>query len=52
MAYYETDVNILRDGKIQNKSSREIVPGDIVFLREAIKIPFDGILIQGSILVN
>jgi P-type E1-E2 ATPase len=28
------------------------VPGDIVFLKEPIKIPFDGVLLEGSVLIN
>ena len=33
MAYYETNVNVLRNGKVEEMSSREVAPGDIVFLR-------------------
>ena len=28
------------------------MPGDIVFLKEAIKIPFEGIILEGSALIN
>jgi len=28
------------------------VPGDIVFLKNPIKIPFEGIIIEGSALIN
>lgn len=45
MAYYETDLNVLRNGDVERISSREIVPGDIVFLHDCIKIPFDGIIL-------
>lgn len=40
MAYYETQVNVLREGQVKNISSVDVVPGDIVFLKDAIKIPF------------
>lgn len=32
--------------------SPEIVPGDIVMLKRSIKLPFDGILLSGSLLIN
>jgi P-type E1-E2 ATPase len=28
------------------------VPGDIVFLKNQIKIPFDGIILEGDALIN
>jgi len=28
-------------------SSKDLVPGDIVFLKKQIKIPFDGIILEG-----
>ncbi len=40
MAYYDIPVNVLREDKVLNISSVDIVPGDIVFLKEQIKIPF------------
>lgn len=52
MAYFETQVNVLRDGKIVEDSSKNVVPGDIVFVKKSIKIPFDGLLLHGSILSN
>ena len=33
-------------------SSDEIVPGDIVFINQPMKIPFDGFLLGGELLVN
>jgi P-type E1-E2 ATPase len=33
-------------------SSIDVVPGDVVFLKAAIKIPFEGILLEGSALIN
>jgi cation-transporting ATPase 13A2 len=52
MAYYEVKINVLREGKIEEISSIDAVPGDIVFLKEAIKIPFEGIILEGSALIN
>ena len=40
MAYYEVHVNVLRNGEVLEVISPDIVPGDIVFLKESIKIPF------------
>ena len=45
MAYFETEVNILRSGEIKKGSSKYVVPGDIIFIKDATKIPFDGILL-------
>jgi P-type Ca2+ transporter type 2C len=52
MAYYEVKVNVLREGHVREISSVEVVPGDVVFLKEAIKIPFEGVIIEGSALIN
>ncbi len=40
MAYYEVQVNTLRNGNVVAVSSIDLVPGDIVFLKDPIKIPF------------
>ena len=40
MAYQDTQVNVLREGKIEVSSSIDVVPGDIVFLKDQIKVPF------------
>lgn len=45
MAYYVVNVNVLRGDRVVNISSLDVVPGDIVFLNEPIKIPFDGIVL-------
>jgi magnesium-transporting ATPase (P-type) len=52
MANYNIPVNVLRENEIVNISSDEIVPGDIVFLKDQIKIPFEGIILEGSALIN
>lgn len=52
MAYYETNVNVLRNGMISEISSKYIVPGDVVFIKNSMKMPFDGVLLQGSVLMN
>ena len=33
-------------------SSKDLVPGDLVFIKDQIKLPFDGILLTGSLLMN
>lgn len=33
MAFYETEVNLLRDGQIKRGKSRYVAPGDIVFIK-------------------
>lgn len=52
MAYYEVKINVLRNGEVREVSSIDIVPGDVVFLKDSIKIPFEGIIIEGSALIN
>lgn len=52
MAYYEVELDALREGRIQRISSREAVPGDIVFFKHEIKVPFDCVLLEGACLVN
>lgn len=52
MAFYEVQINALRDGQVKSISSLDIVPGDVVFLRDPIKIPFEGIILEGSALIN
>lgn len=45
-------MNVLRNGEVVQISSIDIVPGDIVFLKDPVKIPFEGIIIEGSALIN
>lgn len=45
MAYYEINVNVLRNGEVVSVSSFEVVPGDIVFLKDPIKLPFEGVIL-------
>ena len=52
MAYYEVKVHALREGTVQEVSSLDLVPGDVVFLKSPIKIPFEGIILEGSALIN
>ncbi len=52
MAYFDIPLNVLRNDKVINISSVDIVPGDIVFLKDAIKLPFEGIIMEGSALIN
>lgn len=43
-------VNVLRDGKEQPIAATQIIPGDVVILREGDKIPADGVLLQATAL--
>jgi cation-transporting P-type ATPase 13A2 len=52
MAYYEVKVHALREGGVAEVSSLDLVPGDVVFLKNPIKIPFEGIILEGSALIN
>jgi magnesium-transporting ATPase (P-type) len=52
MAYYEIPIHTLRNGHIIKVSSIDLVPGDIVFLKEPIKLPFEGVILEGSALIN
>ena len=52
MAYHEENVNVLRAAEVIQVSSKELVPGDIVFLKNQIKIPFDGVLLECEALIN
>ena len=45
-------MNVLRNEEVVEISSLDIVPGDVVFLKDPIKIPFEGIIIEGSALIN
>lgn len=45
MAYYEVNVNVLRQDKVVNISSKDVVPSDIVFLKDPLNIPFDGVIL-------
>jgi magnesium-transporting ATPase (P-type) len=52
MANYSIPVNVLREDEVLNISSVDIVPGDIVFLKNQDKIPFEGIILEGSASFN
>jgi cation-transporting ATPase 13A2 len=52
MAFYTIPVNVLRNGNVVNISSYELVPGDVVFLKDPVKLPFEGIIMEGSALIN
>lgn len=52
MAYYEIEVNVLRNGSVVKISSFDVVPGDIVFLKDPVKLPFEAIILEGSALIN
>lgn len=52
MAYYETDVNVIREGNVQNISSVELVPGDLIEIPNNSKMPCDAVLIGGACIVD
>lgn len=41
-------IKVERDQKVYNILSRELVPGDIVFIEEGVKIPADGSVVQAN----
>lgn len=41
-------VRVIRDGKEIEISSTMLVPGDIVYLEEGMKVPADGIVVEGN----
>jgi P-type Ca2+ transporter type 2C len=43
-------IKVLRDGVEKMIASRDLVPGDIMFIAEGVKIPADGAIIQASTL--
>jgi hypothetical protein len=52
MAFYTTPMKVLRGKEVVECSSIDLVPGDIAFLKKSIKLPFDGVLLGGSVLMN
>ena len=52
MAFIEMKIHVLREGRVLEVSSVDIVPGDIAFVKNSMKLPFDSLLLGGSILVN
>ena len=44
--------NVLRNGKVSNIDSTEIVVGDIVFIQSGDSIPADGYIVNGLVSVN
>jgi magnesium-transporting ATPase (P-type) len=53
MDYYEVKVYYaLRQGGVTEVSSLDLVPGDVVFLENPIKITFEGVILEGSALIN
>jgi Ca2+-transporting ATPase len=43
-------VKVLRDGLIQVINSSDLVPGDIMYIAEGVKVPADGLVIRASTL--
>jgi len=40
MAYYDIPVHVLRKDAVVQISSVDLVPGDVVFLKDPVKLPF------------
>lgn len=47
MSYYEIPLHVLRNGNVIEMSSMNIVPGDLVFFNKPIRLPFEGVLLEG-----
>jgi magnesium-transporting ATPase (P-type) len=47
MSYYEIPLHVLRNGNVSEISSMDIVPGDLVFFNKTIRLPFEGVLLEG-----
>lgn len=53
MAYYEKDVWVGRGNGIRKIRSGEVVPGDVVFVKDnGVKFMFDGVIVDGEGLVD
>jgi magnesium-transporting ATPase (P-type) len=52
MAHYECPMTVIRNNVREEKSSRELVPGDLMVVPDGIKLPCDAILIQGDCVTN
>lgn len=44
-------INVLRDGVEQTINSADLVPGDVMFVVEGLKVPADGIVLKASTLL-
>ena len=44
-------INVLRDGVEQTINSADLVPGDIMFVVEGLKVPADGVVLKASTLL-
>ena len=40
-------VKVLRDGEAKMIASRDLVPGDVIFISEGLKIPADAVVVEG-----
>lgn len=44
----QSEVSVIRDGETLSISSEELVPGDVIYLSEGMKVPADGRLIKSD----
>lgn len=57
MAFFETQINVLRkdengEGRWIETSSLELVPGDIIEMKQGTKLPCDAIMLNGESVIN
>ncbi|EGC37100.1 hypothetical protein DICPUDRAFT_97366 [Dictyostelium purpureum] len=52
ISYFVCDVQVLRNNQIQTISSTELVPGDIIELRQDFTMPCDVVLLTGQAILN
>lgn len=53
MAKYSTEISVIRERKVKEISSKDLVPGDLFIIPEAkITVPCDAILLSGSVILN
>ncbi|KAF2071068.1 hypothetical protein CYY_007622 [Polysphondylium violaceum] len=52
ISYFSCMVDVLRDGQVQELESKDLVPGDIIQLRQNFTMPCDVILLTGQAILN
>lgn len=52
MAFYECDVEIIREDSIMIVNSSELVPGDVLVVKAGLKMPCDAVLVKGCCVVD
>lgn len=52
MAFYECEVEIVREDSVMTVNSSELVPGDVVVVEAGLKMPCDAVLLKGCCVVD